>query len=1143
MIKLIKSIRSKKSKDTTQSVMEKIVFQDVEHEKIIKSTSIASIEEVNYSEMETILKKLRMELSEKYGYKPYIIFTDKALNEMLVKLPETTDELLDIQGLGEFKINLYGEELLDTIKKIKHFVIINSNQDRQTNKSDKTDFTFLDNYKMTIEEMNLFSSICKKRNDLAKDLKLRPYNIFSNKTALDLVIKKPTNHTELKNIYGLGGTRIKDYGEFILSTLHGVIVEANKISNENNSKPLEIIKMNDYQKLLNDWKTLICSNKFISRKEYTNFITKNDLLIRNVKTHVECDNLQLLEDKYKCSETNLKEFYNEIDQVVSFIKSRNDRYIQKTLKSEKQYLDNILKECDPRINLDIKQRMAVINDEDYSLILAGAGSGKTTTVAAKVKYLCDKEGVKPNEILVVSFTNKAVNELKERINQQLKIPVEISTFHKVGLNIVKMQQPDVKLKIATDGLMFNVIQEYLLKRVKEKPSDLKDLIMFFGYYIDMPTPEVDFDRLFAYKQAHDFSTLKEEIKKINEELINTNQKNNKTIRNEILRSMEEVQIANFLYLHNIDYIYEEPYPFHIEGSNKLYQPDFTIKYNNKTIYLEHFGITENGEHHLYTDEELTRYKKQMYNKVEHHKKHNTILITTFSKYNDDRTLLDHLKEELIKQGIKIVERNPEEVYQEIVKSKDNKYFNRFIILMMKFISNFKTNGYSEDDFDRLYKKTNNVRAKIFLKLCKPIYLYYQAVLSENEFTDFSDMINQSTKLLQSATKESIKANYKYIIVDEYQDISRQRFNLTKELARVTNAKIIAVGDDWQSIYAFAGSKITLFTKFKEEMGYADYLTIDYTYRNSQEVIDVAGHFVQKNESQLKKQLKSDKHINKPFVFYEYNDQFKKDEKRGIKGVTIEKTQKLEDVIGKIVQVEGENAEILLLVRYNFEIKNIERYTNLFYSNSSGEFKSQKYPKVALTILTVHKSKGLGFDNVIILNGSDEYFGFPSQIEIDPLLSLVIYDDKSYSYAEERRLFYVALTRTKNRVFILYPKSKPSTFIREMVDEYEDITLHGEIRSKITNKLKTKCPVCGYPLQFKNNKAYDLKLYMCTNEVEICGFMSNNLRGGPTSIQKCDKCKDGFLIIKPVRNENRVILGCTNYKSNKKGCNNFKEIDN
>ena len=114
------------------------------------------------------------------------------------------------------------------------------------------------------------------------------------------------------------------------------------------------------------------------------------------------------------------------------------------------------------------------------------------------------------------------------------------------------------------------------------------------------------------------------------------------------------------------------------------------------------------------------------------------------------------------------------------------------------------------------------------------------------------MINESARILREQKNSGVKLDFKYIIVDEYQDISRQRFDLTKALSEVCDAKIIAVGDDWQSIYAYAGARIELFTQFKKAMGYGEELKITKTYRNAQEVIDIAGGFIQQNESQLKK---------------------------------------------------------------------------------------------------------------------------------------------------------------------------------------------------------------------------------------------------------------------------------------------------
>jgi DNA helicase-4 len=1088
---------------------------------------------VSCKEMIKILKEFRVTISKKQKMIPYMVFNNDTLKEIIQKYPTSEGQFYKVKGLGKKRFEMYGKELLEITNE---YVI-----------SDDKDFSCFNKKLKEIsknENNPLYDKIRLARNQKAKELGIKPFQIFGNKTIEDLVVKRPTQEDELYDIHGLGNIKVQQYGSWLIEVLKG---KTKPVINTIISIP-ELVQddyrniENMYQRLDKHFTDIYYSNHYVSRKEITNIreLYLNEISLITQLNDDESFKKVAMDNGLETQQ--MKFLQHRLMDLENSVRERNKSYIEYKLLIEEEYLDNILQDVDPVIKLDLNQRISVLNDEDYALILAGAGAGKTTTVAAKVKYLVDKKHIDPNQILVVSFTNKAVDELKERINRQLRIPSEICTFHKVGLNIVKNHHSFEKLNIVHDGLMFNLVRDYLTKKVIENPTELKDLILFFGYYIDMPTPDFELDKFFIYQQSQDFTSMKEEIKQINEDIMNRNQKVKKTIKNEIMRSIEEVQIANFLYLNGIEYEYESAYPYHIKGTDKLYTPDFTLKVDKRTIYLEHFGIHENGSHNRYSEDKLNKYQSIIKDKLELHKKHGTELITTYSKYNDCKTLIEHLKEELEKFKIPINEKPASEVFQEIVKEENNKYFNKFIMLINNFISNFKTNGFSEDDFDRLYNRVENVRAKLFLKLCKPIYLYYQAFLAENEYTDFEDMINNSTKIVQQSKKEDFKDMYKYIIVDEYQDISRQRFNLTKELATKTDAKIIAVGDDWQSIYAFAGSQITLFTKFKEEMGYADYLTIDYTYRNAQEVIDAAGAFVQKNTTQLKKQLKSPKHIEKPFVFYEYNDYDLKDKKKGKKGVVIEKAEKLDEVIGKIVKVEGKSAEILLLVRYNFEIKQIVQNSDLFFETSRGVFKSANYPNTRLTILTVHKSKGLGFDNVILLNGSDEYFGFPSQIEIDPLLTMVVYDDKSYKYAEERRLFYVALTRTKNRVFILYPASKPSAFIREMVEDYEDVTLRGTIVDKESNRKVTKCPVCGYPLQYKNNKTYGLKLYMCTNEVELCGFMSNNLRGGKASIQKCDQCKDGFLIIKPKYKEDTVFLGCTNYKSNGKGCNNSKSIE-
>lgn len=234
------------------------------------------------------------------------------------------------------------------------------------------------------------------------------------------------------------------------------------------------------------------------------------------------------------------------------------------------------------------------------------------------------------------------------------------------------------------------------------------------------------------------------------------------------------------------------------------------------------------------------------------------MIYTFSVYNDGKPLTEHLQEALEAKGFELKPRSNKEVMELLVAGEENRYVRKLINLICRFISNFKVNGYNAEEFNRMYHSTQNVRSRLFLEICHDCYLEYDRWLKENKAVDFEDMINESARLLREVKEMKQKLSFKYIIVDEYQDISRQRFDLTKALSEVTDAKIIAVGDDWQSIYAFSGSDITLFTKFSEKMGYAKMLKIVKTYRNSQEVIDIAGNFIQKNSEQIRKRLLSPK---------------------------------------------------------------------------------------------------------------------------------------------------------------------------------------------------------------------------------------------------------------------------------------------
>lgn len=313
-----------------------------------------------------------------------------------------------------------------------------------------------------------------------------------------------------------------------------------------------------------------------------------------------------------------------------------------------------------------------------------------------------------------------------------------------------------------------------------------------------------------------------------------------------------------------------------------------------------------------------------------------------------------------------------------------------------FINLFKSNNYNIEDFNKFMKqnkKENTIKKKIrhqkFLYLVKKIYKEYEEYLKETNQIDFHDMINIGTEIIK---KEGIYP-YKYIIVDEYQDTSLSKCLLIKEIQNKTKAKLLAVGDDWQSIYRFTGSNLEIFTNFKKYFKGAKIIKLKYTYRNSMELLKVTNKFIMKNPYQIKKKIISQKHQQYPIKIYYYKDK---------------------NEIEKILR--NYKTETFILGRNNKDINKIK--------NKSKNIKC----------LTVHKSKGLEAENVIIVNLENSITSFPSKIKENEYLKYVIPKEDNYIFAEERRLFYVALTRAKNTVTLLVKKDNPSYFVTELLKD-------------------------------------------------------------------------------------------------------------
>ena len=423
--------------------------------------------------------------------------------------------------------------------------------------------------------------------------------------------------------------------------IFGSRIASSQITHSDNPKVKEILQL---QSIID---SLVSKNSYIAKSEYLKKIDEKKGVISYFQQLKTDDLLSDFCKKNSILEKSVFSVIQNCSDIKKLVAEHNEKFIINNLESEKEYLDTILSEVDPNIMLDDDQRRVILTDEDYCLVIAGAGAGKTTTVAAKVKYLVEKENINPKEILVVSFTNKAVGELKEKINQQLKIDCPITTFHSTG-NAILHKENDEKLNIVQNEKLYFVLEDYFRDTVLQNQKLVDDLIKFFATYFDAPIEVKDKNQFFNNLSNSNLSTMKGELGEVDYqvEIKNSRTKKYETIQNEILRSQEEVQIANFLYLNNIDYEYEPCYKYNIEGAKKPYTPDFRITQNGNEAYIEHFGVTEDGYSNRYSAEELKKYNKAMRDKVAIHRKHGTNLICTCSQYNDGRELLEHLREKL-----------------------------------------------------------------------------------------------------------------------------------------------------------------------------------------------------------------------------------------------------------------------------------------------------------------------------------------------------------------------------------------------------------------------------------------------------------------------------------------------------------------
>ncbi len=802
---------------------------------------------------------------------------------------------------------------------------------------------------------------------------------------------------------------------------------------------------------------------------------KNEWQEANKDLYYSVMEFQDLSRWYRIEQLNqLREFTNYYSEIEERRNSFNAVLIDQELKAYEQAFDNI-----EGNSLDDQQRKTIIVEEDNNLCIAGAGSGKTTTIVGKIKYLLERYRVDPEKILLISYTRKAAESLSARVqNNRLKG----YTFHKLGMEIISNVEGKKPTIVGDD--YFNVFVEKSFDKLLKDPETSADLVEFFEHYLKPYRSPFEFESLKDYIQFlkdHNYRTYKNYTEKSD---------NIRTNRREIVKSIEEARIANWLLFNGFSYEYEKPYEIDTRTKDfSQYKPDFFVEQDGKRVYIEHYGIDkESNVPRFFADSYNGNYLQanQVYNQKirwarETHSMNGTNLLETYSYEMQDGVLFKNLGDKLQKEGFRIRPLSTE-MKLKIIKQNAEKEVDSLITLIQTFIILLKSNGKSFSDLESQVMNEkytfDKQRRLAYLKLIRKLFDQYQEHLKERNERDFSDLINDAVDYLKTGKYHTW---YSHIIIDEFQDISIGRYRLLEAIKNQNpGCKILAVGDDWQSIYRFAGSDISLFKNFEEYFGFTNRSKIETTYRFNEPLISLSSEFVLKNPNQTPKSLKG-------------LSQGKDTNIQLISSAEDNDTDALESILKSLIDKNPdlEGKSIKILGRYSFDIKRIHAGDGRFQISKDGNlirfhfYDNQAVKKlIDIQYLTIHKAKGLQADHIILLNANSGKYGFPSEMSDDPILNMLLSEGDQFENGEERRLFYVAMTRAKQSLHIISDKKNKSKFVAE---------IESEIGNTFSKKEEHRsCPQCGsgevvLSAEGKAKNGSNYKFYGCSNYKYGCSF--------------------------------------------------------
>lgn len=694
-------------------------------------------------------------------------------------------------------------------------------------------------------------------------------------------------------------------------------------------------------------------------------------------------------------------FVDGFSDIKKYVEKKNRDHLLYLIKKDADFFDNI--EKNP---LTEEQRKAVACYAPRTLVIASAGSGKSSILVAKTLYALKEHFFYSSEILLLTFNKEAARSLRNKISAHTKENINVSTFHSFCLSVIGKAtgiKPSVSPSIV-QGKDLMVIQS-ILEELSKNPSYKNKLSFFKRVYCSRN----------LYNQKKSASAQHPDDGAIY------------TILGERVKSKAEKIFADMLLESNIKYFYEKKYPLPTaDSAHRQYCPDFFLPQIN--VWVEVWALRDGEEE----TPEFAGYQESKAWKREIHRKNNTSLWNVYAADLKNPREKDKVFDDLLfifsesRKELKPENTGPQKAlsygnsdFANLLRTFQIHAYNNNLSLwdLRNKVSHgsMKTNP-ANRTLELLGLKEFGLREKLFLDLYEPVEKQWRQILKENDETDFETMMRHAAELIESGKWQS---PYQLIMVDEFQDTSQLRARILKALLKTQKTRLFAVGDDWQSINRFAGSDISIMREFSKYFGEHEQLLLTRTFRCSSSICEISGKFVKQNPDQIDKEVKP-----------AFSSKGKK-----VKVLQIDNS---EDILRAVKSELAKLDSLALLTEKIRSVAILGRYRKDCSKLSSSERGLERiipshYPHLDISYSTIHSAKGMEYDHIIVPRIERGNKGFPCEIEDNPILNLAMPNKESYPFAEERRLLYVAITRARDSATLIAPNSNLSVFVKELVN--------------------------------------------------------------------------------------------------------------